>query len=70
MGLADMFSKEDRVDVTFSTFYQLIKGCTERDLLANGIKCNVPHRYMREIVTGNSEEPESYLKLEGEEMEN
>ena len=55
MGLVDVFGKEDRVEVTFSAFYELMKGCAERDFLAKGIKCNVPHRYMREMVTGNSE---------------
>lgn len=56
MGLADCFSAEDRVQVKFSTFYELVKGCTQRDLLMNGINCNVPHRYLREVMTGKSEE--------------
>lgn len=56
MGLVDAFAKEDRVEVTFSTFYEMMKGCAEREFLAKGIKCNVPHRYMREMVTGESEE--------------
>ena len=55
MGLIDAFGKEDRVEVTFSAFYELMKGCAERDFLAKGIMCNVPHRYMREMVTGKSE---------------
>jgi hypothetical protein len=56
MGLADCFSAEDRVQVKFSTFYELVKGCTQRDLLMNGINCNVPYRYLREVMTGKSEE--------------
>ena len=38
MGLADCFSAEDRVQVKFSTFYELVKGCTQRDfrLCLNG----------------------------------
>lgn len=63
MGLADCFSAEDRVQVKFSTFYELVKGCTQRDLLMNGINCNVPHRYLREVMTGKSEEPELPDKL-------
>lgn len=58
MGLADAFGAEDRVQVKFSTFYELVKGCTQRDQMLNAINCNVPHRYIREMVTGNSEEPE------------
>jgi hypothetical protein len=63
MGLADAFGAEDRVQVKFSTFYELVKGCTQRDLLMNGINCNVPHRYLREVMTGKSEEPELQDKL-------
>lgn len=29
----------------------------------NGINCNVPHRYLREVMTGKSEEPELPDKL-------
>lgn len=58
MGLADAFGAEDRVQVKFSTFYELVKGCTQRDQLMNAINCNVPHRYIREMATGKSEEPE------------
>ena len=56
MGLVDAFAKEDRIEVTISTFYEMMKGCAEREFLAKGIKCNVPHQYMREMVTGESEE--------------
>lgn len=56
MGLVDAFGKEDRVEVTFSTFYEMMRGCAEREFLAKGIKCNVPHQYMREMVTGKSED--------------
>lgn len=66
MGLADCFSAEDRVQVKFSTFYELVKGCTQRDMLMNGINCNVPHRYLREMATGKSEEPEDKELLIGD----
>lgn len=70
MGLADCFSAEDRVQVKFSTFYELVKGCTQRDLLMNGINCNVPHRYLREVMTGKSEEPVEVPALPEREREN
>ena len=63
MGLADCFNAEDRVQVKFSTFYEMVKGCTQRDMLMNGINCNVPHRYLREMSTGKSEEPETPVKM-------
>lgn len=37
MGLADAFGAEDRVQVKFSTFYELVKGCTQRDQMLSGI---------------------------------
>lgn len=58
MGLVDAFGAEDRVQVKFSDFYELVRGCTQRDQMLNAINCNVPHRYIREMVTGKSEEPE------------
>lgn len=61
MGIMDAFSKEDRVDVTFSTFYEMVKGCTERDMLKNAVKCDMPYRFIREMISGEKEEPEKEL---------
>lgn len=55
MGMMDAFNAEDRVEVKFSDFYAMMKGCTQREMLMNGINCNVPHQYLREIMTGKSE---------------
>ena len=56
MGIVDAFSKEDRVEVKFSDFYNLIKEATKAELLTNGINCETPHAYMREMMTGKREE--------------
>lgn len=58
MGLADTFGAEDRMNVKFSDFYNLVKGCTQRDMLINGIREDVPHEYMRKMmgVKSNVEE--------------
>lgn len=56
MGIADTFAKEDRVDVKFSDFAGLMKGVVRGELLMNAVRCNVPHRYIREMATGISEE--------------
>lgn len=50
MGLSDTFGAEDRMNVKFSDFYNLVKGCTQRDMLINGIRENVPHEYMRKMM--------------------
>ena len=57
MGILDAINSEDRIQTKFSDFYNLVKGCTQRDQMLNAINCNVPHRYIREMVTGQSEEP-------------
>lgn len=55
MGLADAFSAEDRVSVKFSDFYRLMKGATKAELMMNAVNCDVPHRYIRETMTGKKE---------------
>ena len=57
MGLADMLSAEDRVSVKFSDFYNLVMESTKAELMMNAVNCNVPHRFIRETMTGKSEEP-------------
>lgn len=52
MGLADAFGAEDRVNVKFTDFYNLMKGCTQRDMLMNAVKTKVPHEYIECMMTG------------------
>lgn len=52
MGLADTFAREDRVEVKFSDFYNLMKGCTQQEMLMNGVRTRVPHEYMENMMTG------------------
>lgn len=66
MGLADAFNAEDRVTVKFSEFYELVQQAGKYENVMNGVKCNVPHRYIREMVYGVSEEPQ---KDEGQQEE-
>lgn len=62
MGLVDAFSAEVKVDVKFSDFYNLVKGCTQRDMLLNGVKCDVPHKFLREMMRGEKE-PEELMAV-------
>lgn len=55
MGLSDVLGPEDKVQVKFSTFYELVKGCAERDIICNAVNCDVPHRYIREMITGEKD---------------
>lgn len=55
MSLIDAFSKEDRVPVTFTDFFNLVKQAAKHENVMNGVKCDVPHRYIRECMTGEKE---------------
>ncbi len=63
MSLIDTFSKEDRVPVTFTDFFNLVKQAAKYENVMNGVKCDVPHKYIREITTGEKE-PEDQKKTE------
>lgn len=55
MGLMDAITAEDRVQLKVSDLETLMKNAAKADLIFNGIKAEVPHRYMREIITGKKE---------------
>jgi hypothetical protein len=56
MGILDAFAVEDRVDVKFSTFYELVKGCAEREFITNGLKHKIPHAHILAML-GELPEP-------------
>lgn len=56
MGILDVFAAEDRVDVKFSTFYELVKGCAEREFITNGLKHKIPHAHILAML-GELPEP-------------
>lgn len=66
MGMMDAFNPEDRIQVTFSDFYALVKQSVRTDLLMNGIKNKLDHDAIYTMMTGkhilesvqNSEESE------------
>ena len=55
MGIVDAFAKEDRVDVTFSVFYNLVRETAKAELLLNAVNCDVPHQHIRQMATGKKE---------------
>lgn len=57
-NIADVFSKEDRVEVKISQFTEMLKASCKKDILMNAINCEVPYRYIREMATGESEKVE------------
>lgn len=51
-----MFGKEDRTEVKFSQFFALVKQAAQYETLMNAVNCDVPHRFIRETMTGKKEE--------------
>lgn len=60
MGLADAFGKDDRIELRVATVMDLLDRVARAEasskLLMNGIKCDVPHSFIREVITGEKEE--------------
>lgn len=56
MGISDVFDKEDRAQIKMSKLYELMKEGAKAELMMNAVNCNVPHRYIRETMTGLEED--------------
>lgn len=65
MGIMDAFKPEDRTEITYSNFYSLIKQAAQYEIVMNAVNCNIPHRYIREIMTGKKEEREEEKPVMG-----
>lgn len=50
MGLVDAFGKEDRVEVKFSDFYKMMRESAKAEIIVNGVKNKVPHKYMAQMI--------------------
>lgn len=58
MGLLDAFDKDDRVEIKTTELFTILKEGAKCELIINAVNCNVPHRYIREMITGFSEKKE------------
>ena len=56
MSLVDAFTKEDRTEVKFSQFFALVKQAAQYETVMNAVNCDVPHRFIRETMSGKKEE--------------
>lgn len=56
MGIMDAFKPEDRTEITYSNFYNLIKQAAQYEIAMNAVNCDVPHKYIRETMTGKKED--------------
>lgn len=64
MGLVDAFSKEDRTEIMMSKLYTLMKEGAKAEIMMNAIQCDVPHKYIREMMTGLKEDQEKNEETE------
>lgn len=69
MGILDAFAAEDRVDMKFSTFYELVKGCAEREFITNGLKHKIPHAHILAML-GELPEPGVAADVQKEAVSN
>ena len=60
MGMLDAIQSEDRIQVKYSDFYALVKGAAKAELLVNAALTDVPHKYMRCMMTGKNDLLEEY----------
>ncbi len=56
MGLLDGFTSDGTVEMKYKEFYTLMKEAAKAEIMMNAVKCNVPHEYIRESMTGKQEE--------------
>lgn len=64
MGLADAFGPDDRTTIKTGQLLAMLKEVAASELLQNAVNCDVPHRYIREIITGKSEERTTSIEQE------
>lgn len=52
MGIMDVFSKDDRVEMTVSQFYSLLQEAGRADLFRNGVKNKIPYEHIMAVMDG------------------
>ena len=68
MGILDTFKEEDRVTVTVSQLYKMLREAAKTELLMNAVRCDVPNRYIAAMADGKYPEiiygelPESHTE--------
>ena len=58
MGIVDVFSAEDRVELTISQLMSLIKESVKAEMLLNGVSNRVPYNDILKVVNGKGFEVE------------
>lgn len=74
MGIADAFGRDDRFEIKTESFIRMAQEAAAAEanlhIVVNAVNCNVPYRYIREMLSGISEEPKVIVeKIESDEDE-
>lgn len=52
-----MLKKNSKITISFEQLCSMIGGLAKAELLLNAIECEVPHKYIKEMIT-NQKEPD------------
>lgn len=55
MGLMDNFSSDGTVTMKHAEYYNLMREAAKCELLTNAVNADVPHSYIRGMLTGKKE---------------
>jgi len=56
-SIIDIFKAETEIEIKAGELFALMKEASKAEFLMNAVKCEVPYRYIREMSTGESEQP-------------
>ena len=70
MGIVDAFTAEARVELKVNELMNLMKYTAKAEAIYNGVKANVPHKYLRACINGNEEKEaeDNVLERKGAEQ--
>lgn len=54
-SIVDLFKAETEIEIKASELFALMREATKAEMMMNAVKCEVPYRYIRETITGDSE---------------
>lgn len=58
MGIIDQFTAEERVELKVSQLMDIMRYAARADVIYNGVKTNVPNKYLRACISGEEEKEE------------
>lgn len=69
MGIIDAFTADARVELKVNELMNIMRDVGKADVIYNGVKANVPHKYLRACIDGNEEKEVDENVLERKDTE-